>query len=52
MLHFLVKWGILILLVLVIAKTSIGRQAVAIGLWLIVLLLVVTNGKNIATWLQ
>lgn len=52
MLHFLVKWSILIIIVLTIARTTMGRKIVSIGLWLIVLLLVVTHGKDIAGWLQ
>lgn len=50
--QFFVKWAVLILLVIVIAKTEIGNRLVYYSLWLIVLLLVVTHASDISNVLN
>lgn len=50
--QFFVKWAVLILLVLVIAKTDLGRRVVYYLMWLAVLLLVVTHPQDIANVLN
>ena len=50
--QFFVKWAVLIILLLVIAKTDLGRRFVYYGMWLAVLLLIVTHPSDIANVLN
>lgn len=48
-LAWITKWAVLILLVIVIARTEIGNRLIYYMLWLSVLLLVVTNADAISS---
>ena len=52
MIAFMMKWGVLITLVLVMTKTDIGRRIVIYFLWLTVLLVLLSNAKDFADILK
>jgi len=50
--QFFVKWAVMILLLVVIARTRTGHQLLYYAMFLVVLILVVTHSSDIQSVLQ